>query len=111
VIEPRPGGRVQLCWSDGCAEGEFLQIESPIAGRFSFNMQDAAVPETIVCIGLEPTEHDGQPATLVELEHYGFGVGPDWDMLYVSCARAWAGYIKNLRSVLEAGLDLREPDE
>ena len=47
----------------------------------------------------------------MELEHYGFGVGPDWDELYVGAARAWAAYLKNLRAVLEAGIDLREPDE
>jgi hypothetical protein len=32
-------------------------------------------------------------------------------MLYVGAARAWAAYLKNLRAVIEAGLDLREPDE
>src|SRR5437868_6998849 len=54
---------------------------------------------------------DGSDGTVLELEHYGFGVGPDWDPLYVGAARAWAAYLKNLRAVLEAGVDLREPDE
>ncbi len=47
----------------------------------------------------------------LSLQHYGFGVGPDWDPLYVGCARAWAGYLKNLRSVVDAGVDLRESNE
>ena len=47
----------------------------------------------------------------LELEHYGFGAGGEWDMMYVGAARAWASYLKNLRAVLELGTDLREPDE
>jgi hypothetical protein len=31
--------------------------------------------------------------------------------LYVGAARAWAAYLKNLRAVLETGVDLREDDE
>src|SRR5438270_537112 len=67
-----------------------------------------AVPETMVVVRMDA---DGSDGTVLELEHYGFGVGPDWDPLYVGAARAWAAYLKNLRAVLEAGVDLREPDE
>jgi hypothetical protein len=62
----------------------------------------------VVVVRTAPAESGG---TALEVEHYGFGVGPDWDMLYVGAARAWAAYLKNLRAVLEAGLDLRDPDE
>jgi uncharacterized protein YndB with AHSA1/START domain len=111
LVEPRTGGRIRLCWPSGCAEGRFVQFERPATGRFSFRVQGDALPETMVRVSLEPAERDGRPATQVEVEHYGFGVGPDWDELYVGCARAWAGYLKNLRALLETGLDLREPDE
>jgi uncharacterized protein YndB with AHSA1/START domain len=110
-VEPREGGRLRLCWPDGCFEGRFLQFVKAATARFSWHMEGDPLPETMVVVSLEPGQRDGRPATALELEHYGFGVGPDWDMLYVGAARAWAGYLKNLRAVLEAGLDLREADE
>jgi uncharacterized protein YndB with AHSA1/START domain len=110
-VQREPGGRIRLCWPDGCAEGRFVELSPPATSRFTFRMEGDPLPETMVRVAATPTERDGRPATRVELEHYGFGVGPDWDMLYVGCARAWAGYLKNLRAVMEAGLDLREPDE
>src|SRR5919198_5916435 len=110
-VEPRAGGRLRLCWPDGCIEGRFVQFEPPRKGRFSWRFEGDPMPETMVVVSTEPIERDGRPATAVEVEHYGFGVGQDWDMLYVGAARAWAAYLKNLRAILEAGLDLREPDE
>jgi hypothetical protein len=70
-------------------------------------MEGDALPETMVVLSLE----EDADRTALELEHYGFGVGPDWDVQYVGAARAWAAYLKNLRAVLEAGVDLREADE
>jgi hypothetical protein len=67
------------------------------------------LPDTMVVVHTDPG--DAPEETAFELEHYGFGVGPDWDPMYVGAARAWAGYLKNLRAVLEAGVDLREADE
>jgi uncharacterized protein YndB with AHSA1/START domain len=110
-FEPRVEGRVRLCWPDGCIEGRLAQYEPPRIGRFSWRFEGDPLPETMVVVGLRRLERDGQPATRAELEHYGFGVGPAWDMLYVGAARAWAGYLKTLRALLEAGLDLREEDE
>ena len=112
-IEPQPGGRLRLCWPDGVVEGRFVQFEPPRTGRFSWRFEDdEALPETMVVVRTDPVPGDGgRPATTLEVEHYGFGVGGDWDMLYVGAARAWAAYLKNLRAVLEAGIDLREPDE
>src|SRR5438132_821265 len=72
--------------------------------RFSWPDPMGHLPETWVVVLF----HDRGPWTLVELEHYGFGRGDDWDAAYVSAARAWSGYLKNLRSVLGGGLDLRE---
>ena len=112
-IEAHPGGRLRLCWPDAVVEGRFVQFEPPHTGRFSWRFEDDdALPETMVVVRTDPAPgQGGPPATTLEVEHYGFGVGGDWDMLYVGAARAWAGYLKNLRAVLEAGIDLREPDE
>jgi uncharacterized protein YndB with AHSA1/START domain len=108
TIERRLGGVVRLWWPDGCFEGRFLQYEPPDVARFSWRMQDDQLPETMVVI--HATEL-AKGETGLELEHYGFGVGGEWDMMYVGAARAWAGYLKNLRAVLETGVDLREEDE
>jgi uncharacterized protein YndB with AHSA1/START domain len=110
-VEAQPGGRLRLCWPDGCIEGRFLQFEPPRSGRFTWRFEGDDMPETMVVVSAEPAEREGRPCTALEVEHYGFGVGPDWDMLYVGAARAWAAYLKNLRAVLEVGLDLREADE
>ena len=110
-VEPRVGGRLGLCWPDGCVEGHFVQYDPPRTARFGWRPEGDALPETMVVVGFEPVERAGRAATRVEVEHYGFGAGGDWDPLYVSAGCAWAGYLKNLRSVAETGLDLREEDE
>jgi uncharacterized protein YndB with AHSA1/START domain len=107
-IDLRVGGELRLCWPDGCFEGRFVQCEPSTVARFSWRMQGDSLPETMVVVR---TDAAGADQTALELEHYGFGVGPDWDALYVGAARAWAAYLKNLRAVLEMGVDLREPDE
>jgi uncharacterized protein YndB with AHSA1/START domain len=107
-IEPRVEGTLRLCWPDGCCEGRFVQFEHSRVARFSWHMDGDALPHTMVVVSMVPI---GRDETALEVEHYGFGVGPDWDMLYVGAARAWAAYLKNLRAVLEAGVDLREEDE
>ena len=103
------GGGLRLCWPDGCFEGQFVQCEPPTLARFSWRMEGDELPETMVVVHTEPGA--GPEETTLELEHYGFGVGPDWDAMYVGAARAWASYLKNLRAVLETGVDLREADE
>jgi uncharacterized protein YndB with AHSA1/START domain len=108
-IDLRVGGQLRLCWADGCFEGQFVQCEPPTLARFSWRMEGDTLPETMVVVHTETGAHAGE--TTLELEHYGFGVGPDWDAMYVGAARAWASYLKNLRAVLEMGVDLREADE
>ncbi len=98
-----------MCWPDGCFEGRFVQYVEPRSARFTWRMVGQVLPETMVVVSIIPSEQDQR--TGVELEHYGFGTGPDWDMEYVGAARAWAAYLKNLRAVLEMGVDLREDDE
>jgi uncharacterized protein YndB with AHSA1/START domain len=108
-LDQQVGGRLRMCWPDGCFEGRFVQYVPPSGARFTWRMEGDALPETMVVVSLERAGDEDR--TALELEHYGFGVGHDWDMQYVGAARAWAAYLKNLRAVLEAGVDLREPDE
>jgi uncharacterized protein YndB with AHSA1/START domain len=108
TVDLQVGGQLRLCWPDGCFEGRFVQIAEPTTARFSWHMDGDPLPETMVVVS---TALDGADRTALEVEHYGFGAGPDWDALYVGAARAWAAYLKNLRAVLEAGVDLREEDE
>jgi uncharacterized protein YndB with AHSA1/START domain len=107
TVEARVGGQVRMCWSDECFAGSFVQCDAPTLARFGWHMEGDPLPETMVVVHFEPLGE----GTALELEHYGFGAGDQWDMLYVGCARAWSGYLKNLRAVLELGADLREPDE
>lgn len=111
TIEQQRGGRLRVCWADSCAEGRFVQFDPPSAARFSWHFEGDPLPETMVIVSLQASAAGDEPVTAVTLEQYGFGIGADWDLLYLGCARAWAAYLKNLRAVLEAGLDLREPDE
>jgi uncharacterized protein YndB with AHSA1/START domain len=105
-VDLREGGELRLCWADACFQGRFVQVGESGA-RFSWRMEGDSLPETMVV--LTCVAADG--GTAFELEHYGFGVGDDWDAMYVGAARAWAAYLKNLRAVLELGVDLREPEE
>ena len=107
-IDLRVGGSLRMCWPDGCFEGRFVQVNPGNGARFSWRMPEDPLPETMIVITTAPNDGGG---TALELEHYGFGAGPDWDALYLGAARAWASYLKNLRAVIEAGVDLREADE
>ncbi|MCA1644342.1 MAG: SRPBCC domain-containing protein [Chloroflexi bacterium] len=109
TVDLRVGGQLRLCWPDGCFEGRFVQVDEPNVARFSWHMTGDPLPETMLVVSTSPTARADQ--TTLEVEHYGFGAGPDWDLLYVGAVRSWAAYLKNLRAVLEAGVDLREDDE
>jgi uncharacterized protein YndB with AHSA1/START domain len=108
-FEPRVGGQLRLCWADGCIEGRLVQFVPPQTGRFTWRFEGDSMPETMVVVST--TAADSADRTTLEVEHYGFGVGPEWDVLYIGAARAWASYLKNLKAVLEVGVDLRDADE
>ena len=74
--------------SCGCRQGPLVRLARGVEGD--------ELPETMIVVSVEASEAGSN----LELEHYGFGAGPDWDELYVSAARGWAGYLKNLRAVL-----------
>ncbi len=106
-VDLRVGGALRLCWPGACFEGRFFQVDQAGA-RFSWRMAGDSLPETMIVVSAADA---GDGETTLELEHYGFGVGEAWDEMYVGAARAWAAYLKNLRAVLELGVDLREADE
>jgi uncharacterized protein YndB with AHSA1/START domain len=106
-VDLRVGGELRMCWADACFVGRFVQVTDSGA-RFSWRMEGDSLPETMVVITAAP---GAAGETELELEHYGFGVGEDWDAMYVGAARAWAAYLKNLRAFIELGVDLREFDE
>ena len=108
-VDAQVGGDLRMCWPDGCYVGRFVQCEPPVTARFSWQMEGDALPATMVVVRADPVPSSDH--TAFELEHYGFGAGPDWDLLYLSATRAWAAYLKNLKAFIEAGLDLREADE
>ena len=112
-FEPREGGTIRLCWPDGDVGGQLVQFVPPSTGRFTWRFEGDPMPETVVVVNVQPTsqQRGGQPVTAVEVEHYAFGAGEDWEPLYLGATRAWTMYLTNLRSVVETGVDLREEDE
>src|ERR1700694_3749818 len=69
-IDPRVGGRLRMCWPDGCFEGRFVQCAPPSGARFTWRMDGDTLPETMVVLSLEQSEREDR--TALELEHYGF---------------------------------------
>jgi uncharacterized protein YndB with AHSA1/START domain len=98
---------LRLGWGDAMVACRVVQRTFESVLRFSWSDPSGALPETFVVLGL----YAHGDHTVVELEHYGFGRGGDWDQMYVDIARAWSGYLKNLRSFLGGGPDLREDNE
>ncbi len=49
--------------------------------------------------------------TRLDLRHTGFGWSRKWVEHYGGTQQGWAYYLRNLKSVLETGYDLREEDE
>lgn len=106
-VDPRVGGSFRFRWGELELAGRYLQFEPARSLRFTWGQPGGPFPETVIVVNLEA---DGQ-GTALSWEHYGFGRGGDWDAYYVGSARAWAGYLKNLKALLETGHDLREEDE
>jgi uncharacterized protein YndB with AHSA1/START domain len=102
--DPRAGGRFTFFWNTGYeAQGTFVHLKAPEGlGLIWQGLGEPA--QTLVKIELE--EKDG--ATEMELKHLGFGSGPTWKRVYAEAEKSWTKALKNLQSVLEQGVDLRE---
>src|ERR1700730_9258186 len=70
-VDLQVGGRLRMCWPDGCFEGRFVQYVPPSGARFTWRMEGDSLPETMVVVSLEQSERADR--TALEVEHYGFG--------------------------------------
>src|ERR1700704_590080 len=66
-IDAQVGGRVRMCWPDGCFEGRFVQCAPPSGARFTWRMEGDALPETMVVVSLDPVDGESD-RTALELE-------------------------------------------
>ncbi len=98
-----PGGRYEVRWQSGYrAEGTFTELDPP--HRAAFTWRGTGEPgETAVAFTFAPV-NEGVEVSLV---HSGFGAGAAWDSALAASEQGWAGGLENLKSTLEAGVDLR----
>ena len=103
--DPRPGGSYTYVFKypdpeqGGTQTGKYVQVEP--ARRVSYTWEAAGV-ETQVDFRLRAD----QGATLVSLEHAGFG-GPEPEKVRAMHEQVWGVYLQNLKSFLEQGVDNR----
>jgi uncharacterized protein YndB with AHSA1/START domain len=101
--EVRGGGRYEVRWNQGYrAEGRFTQVDAP--HRAALTWRGTGEPgETELEFGVQPAG----AAVEVTVVHRGFGPGPEWDAALDQARQGWATGLENLKSVLEAAVDLR----
>jgi uncharacterized protein YndB with AHSA1/START domain len=102
TVEPHPRGRMYLWWNgDFYSSGHYLELEENKCVKFRwFSSIDPAPTEVTVTV----IEKDG--GTLVRLDHEV----PDaesWKKMAEGFRENWEDSLKNLKSVLETGIDLR----
>lgn len=103
TVEPRPGGRLYLWWASGYyACGEFISLESDKKIVFLYHGRKQPA-DTEVTITL--TEKDGK--TLLKLAHTGIPQGEEWAKAFEDIKHGWESGLRNLKSSLETGEDLR----
>jgi uncharacterized protein YndB with AHSA1/START domain len=102
TVEPHPRGRMYLWWrGDFYSSGHYLELEENKCVKFRwYSSIDPAPTEVTVTV----TEKDG--GTLVRMDHEV----PDdesWKKMAEGFRENWEDSLKNLKSVLETGIDLR----
>lgn len=100
TLEPHVNGRMYLWWrGDFYSSGHFLELDENKCVRFRwFSNIDPAPTEVTVSV----SEKDG--GALVRLDHE---VPDDWTDKAEAFRENWADSLRNLKSVLETGVDLR----
>ena len=98
----QPGDTLRWTWqgADSVMEVHVLAVHAPT--KFGFEFGDAGN----CCVKMTP-QGDG---TLVQLDQYDIPDTPRGRESHVECTRGWTFRLTNLKSVYEAGIDLREPD-
>ncbi|MEP7134898.1 MAG: SRPBCC domain-containing protein [Chloroflexota bacterium] len=102
TVEPHTNGRIYLWWrGDFYSSGHYLELDENKRVRFRwFSNIDSAPTEVTVSV----SEKAG--STLVRLEHE-VPDDPAWTPKAESFRENWADSLRNLKSVLETGIDLR----
>jgi uncharacterized protein YndB with AHSA1/START domain len=105
TVEPHPQGRLYLWWNgDFYSSGHYLELAENQQVKFRwFSNIDVAPTEVTVTF----TEKDG--GTLVRLIHE-VPVDSAWEKTAHSFRENWAESFRNLKSVLETGIDPRVAD-
>jgi uncharacterized protein YndB with AHSA1/START domain len=105
--DPRPGGKFKLTWEfananeNGAQQGEYVEVVPN--RKLSYTWTAESIP-TLVTFNLN--EADGE--TIVELDHSSMRDGADHEKLHDMHANQWGFFMMNLKSYLEAGMDLRK---
>ena len=102
TVEPHPNGRLYLWWrGDFYTSGHYLELEQNKRIRFRwFGNHDSAPTEVAVSV----SEKEG--GTLIHLDHE-VPDDPAWTQTAQALRENWAETFRNLKSVLETGVDLR----
>jgi len=102
TIEAHPNGRMYLWWrGDFYSSGHYLELDENKRVRFRwFSNTDSAPTEVTVSV----SEKEG--GTLVRLDHE-VPDDPTWTPKVESFRENWIDSLRNLKSVLETGIDLR----
>jgi uncharacterized protein YndB with AHSA1/START domain len=103
TVDPKPGGRMYVAWSDGYyASGEYLETKPDKRVSFSWNGRgDPRASRVTVRLA----KRDG--GTLVSIEHSRLGVNQVWAPVVEEIKKGWTYALENLPSVMETGEDLR----
>ncbi len=102
TIEAHPNGRMYLWWrGDFYSSGHYLELDENKRVRFRwFSNIDSAPTEVTVSV----SEKEG--GTLIRLDHE-IPDDPAWAHKAEPFRENWADSLRNLKSVLETGIDLR----
>ncbi len=105
-LTPRKGGRYTLGWHDG-PEHSGRVLDFVKGRRLTLGWSWPGVTLAGTRLKLSVRSKDG--GSLLLVEHSGFPRGERWVDLYGGTEWGWTYFFLNLKSVLEAGHDLRSP--
>lgn len=101
-LEPQTGGGYHFVWGNATTRGDVLAAEENRRIELSWHH------DTRVSIRLA-RRHRGRE-TVVSLRHAGIPAALGSVELYAQLRQSWTFSLVNLKSVLEQGTDLRDPD-
>jgi uncharacterized protein YndB with AHSA1/START domain len=103
IADPRKDGRFYAAWNDGYyAAGEYVSLTPHKKVVFTWQGQGEPAP-TRVQVAI--AEKKG--TTTVTVTHSGFGSGKAWAKAIKGITAGWESAMRNLKSTLETGEDLR----